>query len=220
MAPRGEEAVRVDLSEEAIRLARLLVRLMRDEPEALGLLALLLLTDARRPARLDGGELVALEDQDRSRWDAGRIAEGLAALDRALALGRPGPYVIQAAIAALHAQAADWEATDWPQIAALYRRLFAIDPSPVIELNLAAAVAMADGPAIGLAMMDELAERGSLDTYPYLHAARADLLRRLGRRSEAATAYRRALELTDNRAERVFLEGRLDAVRADARHLS
>jgi len=212
-ATSGDSLVRRELTAEAIRLARLVVSLLPDEPEAAGLLALMFLHDARREARTTpAGDLVLLEDQDRAQWDTARIAEGQALVAEALQTGRTGVYQIQAAIAALHDEAASWEATDWPQIAALYRRLVAIDPSPVIELNLAAAVAMADGPAIGLAMMDGLAARGSLDTYPYLHAARADLLRRLGRRSEAARAYRRALELTDNRAEQTFLQRRLDGL--------
>jgi RNA polymerase sigma-70 factor (ECF subfamily) len=155
---------------------------------------------------------VLLEEQDRGQWDAARIAEGQALIGAALRAGRVGAYQIQAAIAALHDEAPTWAQTDWPQIAGLYRRLLAIDPSPVIELNLAVAVAMADGPAIGLALMDGLAAGGRLDTYPYLHAARADLLRRLDRRSESAAAYRRAIELTDNRAERAFLQARLDAL--------
>ena len=203
--------VRRELCAEAIRLARVLAALMPDEPEARGLLALMLLHDSRRDARTDAnGDLVLLEDQDRGRWDASRITEGQALLARALGVGRVGAYQIQAAIAALHDEAPSWAATDWRQIAGLYRRLLAIDPSPVIELNLAVAVAMAEGSAIGLAMMDGLAAGGRLDDYPYLHAARADLLRRLDRRTEAAAAYRRALELTDNRAERAFLETRLD----------
>jgi RNA polymerase sigma-70 factor (ECF subfamily) len=210
-ASSGDSLVRRELTAEAIRLARLVVSLLPDEPEAVGLLALMLLHDARREARTTpAGDLVLLEDQDRGRWDAERIAEGQLLVTEALRSGRVGAYQIQAAIAALHDEAPSWAATDWPQIAGLYRRLFAIDPSPVIELNLAAAVAMADGPAVGLAMMDGLAAAGALDSYPYLHAARADLLRRLGRRSESAAAYRRALELTDNRAEQAFLQGRLD----------
>ncbi len=212
-ATSGDSLVRRELSTEAIRLARLVVSLLPDEPEAAGLLALMLLHDARREARTTPeGDLVLLEDQDRARWDADRIAEGQALVQETLRAGRVGAYQIQAAIAALHDEATSWEATDWPQIAELYRRLFALDASPVIELNLAAAVAMADGLAFGLAMMDDLVARGRLDTYPYLHAARADLLRRLGRRSEAAAAYRRALELTDNRAERAFLQRRLDGL--------
>jgi RNA polymerase sigma-70 factor, ECF subfamily len=209
-ATSGDSLVRRELTAEAIRLARLVVTLLPDEPEAAGLLALMLLHDARREARTTAaGDLVLLEDQDRGRWDADRIEEGRRLVAEALRTGRAGPYQIQAAIAALHDEAPTWTATDWPQIAGLYRRLVAVDPSPVIELNLAVAVAMADGPAIGLAMMDGIAAAGSLDDYPYLHAGRADLLRRLGRRSEAAEAYRRALVLTDNRAEQAFLQRRL-----------
>jgi RNA polymerase sigma-70 factor, ECF subfamily len=223
-ASSGDSLVRRELTAEAIRLARLVVSLLPDEPEASGLLALMLLHDARREARTTpAGDLILLEDQDRAQWDAERIAEGRTLVANSLRAGRVGGYQIQAAIAALHDEAPSWDATDWPQIAALYRRLCAIDPSPVIELNLAAAVAMADGPAIGLAMMDALAESGSLDSYPYLHAARADLLRRLGRRSESSVAYKRALELTDNQAEQAFLRRRLDALATgddDARRLS
>jgi RNA polymerase sigma-70 factor, ECF subfamily len=212
-ASSGDALVRRELSAEAIRLARVVVSLLPDEPEARGLLALMLLHDARREARTTmAGDLVLLEDQDRARWDGGRIAEGQALIGEALRVGRVGEYQIQAAIAALHDEAPSWSATDWAQIAGLYRRLLVLDPSPVIELNLAAAVAMAEGPAIGLAMMDGIAAGGRLDTYPYLHAARADLLRRLDRRSEAAAAYRRALDLTGNRAERVFLQSRLDGL--------
>jgi RNA polymerase sigma-70 factor, ECF subfamily len=212
-ASSGDSLVRRELTTEAIRLARLVVTLLPDEPEAAGLLALMLLHDARREARTTpAGDLVLLEDQDRGQWDADRISEGQGLITAALRAGRAGAYQIQAAIAALHDEAPSWAETDWAQISGLYRRLVVLDPSPVIELNLAAAVAMADGPAIGLALMDGLAAGGSLETYPYLHAARADLLRRLDRRSEAATAYRRALELTDNRAEREFLQRRLDGL--------
>ena len=212
-ATSGDALVRRELSAEAIRLARLVVSLLPDEPEAAGLLALMLLHDARRETRVDAdGRLVLLEDQDRARWDAARIEEGTALVDAALRHCRVGPYQIQAAIAVLHDEAPTWGDTDWPQIAALYRRLRAIEPSPVIELNLAVAVAMSEGPAVGLAMMDGLARAGSLDDYPYLHAARGDLLRRLDRRSEAADAYRRALELNTNQTERAFLEGRLEEV--------
>jgi RNA polymerase sigma-70 factor (ECF subfamily) len=212
-ASSGDALVRRELSGEAIRLARLVVSLLPDEPEAAGLLALTLLHDARREARVDdAGRLVLLEDQDRGRWDAARIEEGRILIARTIALGRVGPYQLQAAIAALHDEAPSWTETDWPQIAGLYRRLVAIDPSPVVELNLAVAVAMADGPAVGLAMMDGLDRAGSLADYPYLHAARGHLLRRLDRRSEAADAYRRAIELTANRTERAFLEDRLGEV--------
>ncbi len=203
-------SIRRELTAEAIRLTRIVVMLLPDEPEAAGLLALMLLHDARRDARTgSAGELVLLDEQDRTRWDRGRITEGSELVERALRAGRPGPYQLQAAIAALHDEAATPDATDWPQIASLYLALARRDPSPVVELNLAVAVAMADGPATGLAMMDGLAASGSLDGYPYLHAARADMLRRLDRRSEAVAAYRQALDLTGNAAERAFLEGRI-----------
>ncbi|MEP6638583.1 MAG: RNA polymerase sigma factor [Chloroflexota bacterium] len=209
-ASSGDSLIRHELCAEAIRLGRVVVSLLPYEPEATGLLALMLLHDARREARVGvGGELILLDDQDRSRWDAARIAEGRALVERSLSTRRPGPYQLQAAIAALHDEAATPAATDWRQIATLYRALQAMAPSPVVELNLAAAVAMADGPAIGLAMMDGIAASGELGSYPYLHAARADLLRRLRRWSEADAAYRRALELTTNGPERAFLEGRL-----------
>jgi len=214
-ATSGDALVRRELCAEAIRLTRIVVELLPDAPEAAGLLALMLLHDARRDARVgEDGELVLLEAQDRSRWDADRIEEGRRRLEAALAEGHPGPYQIQAAIAAVHDEAPDAAATDWAQIVALYGELLRQSPSPVVELNLAAAVAMADGPAVGLAMMDGLAADGRLDRYPYLHAARADLLRRLGRRSEAVTAYRRALDLTTNGPERSFLERRIREVEA------
>ena len=190
-ASSGDELIRRELCAEAIRLTRVVVSLLPDEPEAAGLLALMLLHDARRDARVGAhGELILLDDQDRARWDADRIAEGQALIETALAARRPGPYQVQAAIAALHDEAAVPSETDWTQIASLYATLQGMAPSPVVELNLAAAVAMADGPAIGLAMMDGIAATGELDTYPYLHAARADLLRRLERWSEAATRLR------------------------------
>ena len=212
-ASSGDALIRHELCAEAIRLARVVVSLLPDEPEATGLLALMLLHDARRDARVGtGGELILLDDQDRSLWDAGRIAEGRALVEWAIGERRPGPYQLQAAVAALHDEAATPADTDWAQIATLYVALQRIAPSPVVELNLAAAVAMADGPAIGLAMMDGIAASGELDSYPYLHAARADLLRRLERWSESAAAYRRALELTTNAPERAFLEGRLHDV--------
>ena len=217
-ASSGDALVRHELSTEAIRLARIVVSLLPDEPEAAGLLALMLLHDARREARVGtAGELILLDDQDRSRWDAERIAEGRALVAAALAERRPGPYQLQAAIAALHDEAATPAATDWTQIAALYVALQRMAPSPVVELNLAAAVAMADGPAVGLAMMDGIAASGELESYPYLHAARADLLRRLERWSEAEAAYRRALELTTNGAERDFLQRRRAEVGAPRR---
>jgi RNA polymerase sigma-70 factor (ECF subfamily) len=192
---------RGDLSTEAIRLGRSLVELMPDEDEARGLLALMLLTDARREARFADGVVVLLKDQDRSLWDRDQIAAGRAELDRALALGGGGPYVVQAAIAALHAD----DPQDWPQIAALYGELARLTRSPVVELNRAAAIAEAGRPAEALA----LAERLELDDYHYLHATRAELLRRLGRSGEARSAYERALELVDSDAERSLLERRL-----------
>jgi RNA polymerase sigma-70 factor (ECF subfamily) len=209
-ATSGDSLVRRELSGEAIRLGRVLRSLMPDEPEVLGLLALMLLHDARRDARVGAdGELVLLDDQDRTRWDRAKIAEGSALLEHALRMRRIGPYQLEAAIAALHDEAATPAATDWPQIAALYAELANRAPSPVVELNRAVAIAMADGPESGLSLMDRLDASGALDAYPYLHAARADLLRRLGRRDEAAVAYRRARELTANVAERAFLERRL-----------
>ena len=212
-ASSGDELVRRELCSEAIRLARLLASLMPDEPETLGLLALMLLHDARRDARTtDTGDLVLLEEQDRTRWDRDEIDEGTALVHRALAARRPGPYQLQAAIAALHDEAPTSAATDWAQITALYRELLNLVPSPVVELNLAVAVAMTDGPAVGLAMVEGVAAEGRLDDYVYLHATKADLLRRIGRRTEAAAAYRRAVEGATNAAERRFLESRLAEV--------
>jgi RNA polymerase sigma-70 factor, ECF subfamily len=200
--------IRIELCDEAIRLARILQGLMPDEPEAAGLLALMLLQHSRREARTGpGGEFVLLEDQDRAHWDHDMIDGGLALLDATLARRRPGPYQLQAAIAALHARAPRPEDTDWPQIAALYGWLAEISPSPVVELNRAVAIAMADGPERGLALVAPLA--GELDDYQHFHSARADLLRRLGRDAEAAVAYRRALDLATNPTERAFIEDRL-----------
>lgn len=197
--------VRAELCAEAIRLVGILSLLMPDEPEAHGLYALMLLQHARRDARIDSdGELVLLDDQDRSLWDADAIERGRAALDRALGDGRPGPYQLQAAIAALHAD----PEPDWPQIALLYGRLAALTPSPVVELNRAVAVAMADGPEAGLAIVERL---DGLDGYYLRHSTQADLLRQLGR-PEAAAAYRRALELAPTDVERRFLERRLAAL--------
>jgi RNA polymerase sigma-70 factor (ECF subfamily) len=208
-ATAGDALVRGDLCDEAIRLAKLLALLIPDEPEVFGLLALMLLQDSRREARTGpAGELVLLEDQDRSLWDRDRIDEGLRLLDRALALRSSGPYQLQAAIASLHAQAATPDETDWPQIAALYTQLERWTGSPVVALNRAVAVAMTEGYERGLELMDGL----PLDSYHLYHAARADLLRRLERHEEAATAYRRALELTASEAERQFLSGRLESV--------
>jgi RNA polymerase sigma-70 factor (ECF subfamily) len=193
--------VRQDLCREAIRLARVLTRLMPDEPEAHGLEALMLFQDSRRDARVADGELVLLEDQDRTLWDPDEIAAGKAALDRALALRRPGPYQLQAAIASLHTE----PDTDWREISLLYGELLRYTPSPVVELNRAVAVAMADGPARGL----ELMERLPLDRYHLFHSARAELLRRLERRDEAAAAYAQALALAEREPERRYLERRL-----------
>jgi RNA polymerase sigma-70 factor, ECF subfamily len=212
-ASAGAEVRRADLTAEAIRLARLLVALMPDEPEAVGLLALMLLQDARSGARLDDdGELVTLEDQDRSRWNAAQITAGLTLLDGALRRGPAGPYLLQAAIAACHARAAAAADTDWAQIAALYGELRRLVPSAVVELNRAVAVAMASGPAAGLALVDELAARGALTSYYLLPATRADLLRRLDRRPEAAASYRAALSLVATEPERRFLQRRLTEV--------
>ncbi|NYH90379.1 RNA polymerase sigma-70 factor (ECF subfamily) [Actinopolymorpha rutila] len=195
------------LPEEAIRLGKLVATLMPDEPEALGLVALLLLHDSRNTARYSAsGDVVLLADQDRSRWDQKEIIEAVGLLDRALRMGRPGPYQLQAGIAALHAQADSDQRTDWPGIAALYARLLMLTPSPVVALNHAVAVAAATNPAEGLALIDRI---DGLDRYHLLHAARADLLRRLGRTTEAASAYRRAHELATNPADRRFLAGRL-----------
>ena len=206
LASSSEALVRTELSGEAIRLTRVLAAMLPREPEPSGLLALMLLTDARRPARLDQhGEIVLLEDQDRSLWDAARIAEGLELSRQAAAGGPGGPYTIQARIAAVHAEAAGAGETEWDRIVRLYEWHAAIAPSPVVELNLAVAVAMRDGPAAGLASIDAVE---GLDGYHPLHAARADLLRRLGREAEAATAYERALALAPNPVERRFLERR------------
>jgi RNA polymerase sigma-70 factor (ECF subfamily) len=205
-ASAGADLVRQNLCTEAIRLARLLVKLMPDEPEVLGLLSLMLLHDARRPARLNAaGDLVTLEDQDRTRWDAAAIEQGCALLDQAIRLGRPGPYQVQAAIAACHATAPTAADTDWTEIALLYARLEQMVASPVVRLNRAVAVAFSDGPAAGLALADELARGGELKTYHLLPATRADLLRRLGRTDEAAAAYAEALELAPTDAERRYL---------------
>jgi RNA polymerase sigma-70 factor (ECF subfamily) len=206
-ATAGEELVRRELCDEAIRLAKLLAVLMPDEPEARGLLALMLLQDSRRDARLSAeGELVLLEDQDRSLWDRAKIDEGLRVLERAAALGRSGPYQLQAAIAALHARAQAPEETDWDRIATLYGALEELTGSAVVSLNKAVAVAMARGPDAGLHEVDGLS---GLEAYHLFHATRADLLRRLERAEEAAAAYRRALELVTSPVERRYLERRL-----------
>jgi len=205
----GESLTRPDLSGEAIRLGRLLLALL-PEPEVIGLLALMLLHESRRAARTSPtGDLVLLEDQDHSLWNQEQIAEGLALVERALASRQFGPYTLQAAIAAVHADAPTVAATDWAQIVALYDLLAQVVPSPVVELNRAVAVAMRDGPAAGLALVDAILARGDLADYHLAHAARADLCRRLGRTVEAQAAYQRALDLTQQEPERRFIEGRL-----------
>jgi RNA polymerase sigma-70 factor, ECF subfamily len=208
-ASSGASLTRSDLSGEAIRLGRLLIELL-PEPEAMGLLALMLLHESRRAARASpAGDLVLLDDQDRSLWNRDQIAEGLALVQRALASRRIGPYTLQAAIAAVHAEAPTAAATDWSQIVGLYDVLARANPSSVIELNRAAAVAMRDGPAAGLTLIDAILARGELDDYHLAHSARADLCRRLGRTAEARVSYERALGLTRQEPERRFLERRL-----------
>jgi len=212
-AAAGERLVRGELCAEAIRLARLLAGLMPDEPEVLGLLALMLLHDARREARVDKrGAYVPLERQDRARWDAGRVAEGLQALETALRRRRPGPYQLQAAIAALHVQAPDAAQTDWARIAELYAALQRLAPTPVVALNRAVAVGFADGPRAGLALLEPLLEEPALARYQPLHAAHAGLLERVGERARAADAYRRAIALSANDVERAELQRRLGAL--------
>ncbi|TMK84850.1 MAG: RNA polymerase sigma factor [Actinobacteria bacterium] len=209
-ASEGADLVRQSLCAEAIRLARTLVTLMPDEPEALGLLALMLLHDARRAGRIDSaGDLIALEDQDRSLWDGGTIAEGVSLLDTALRRERPGPYQVQAAIAACHAASSSPDATDWAEIAGLYGRLADMTRSPVVELNRAVAVAMADGPEAGLAIVEALEASGTLSGYHLLPATKADLLRRLERRDAAAAAYNVALALAKTESEQRYLRRRL-----------
>ena len=208
-ASSGTALTRHDLSEEAIRLGRLLAELLPD-PEILGLLALMLLHESRRAARSSAdGELILLSDQDRSLWNREQIDEGSALVERALMSRRFGPYTLQAAIAAVHVSAVDAESTDWPQIAALYTVLTRIDPSPIVELNRAVAIAMRDGPDVGLLLIDAVLAKGELAEYHLAHSARADLLRRLGRIDEARSSYERALSLTRQLPERRFLERRL-----------
>ena len=208
-ASSGGSLTRHDLSAEAIRLGRLLIELL-PEPEAVGLLALMLLQDSRRAARISpSGDLILLEDQDRSLWNRDQITEGISLVERALSSRQVGPYTLQATIAAVHAQAASPAATDWAQIVALYDLLMRADPSPVVELNRAVAVAMRDGPVAGLALIDAILARGDLTSYHLTHAARADLCRRLGRTAEARISYERALGLTEQEPERRFLERRL-----------
>jgi len=212
-ASSGEFLTRVDLSSEAIRLGRLLVELL-PEPEAIGLLALMILQESRRSARASPtGELILLADQDRSLWNRDQIAEGSALVERALASRRLGPYALQAAIAAVHAEAASADATDWREIVGLYDLLLRAEPSPVVELNRAVAVAMRDGPAAGLKLVDAILARGDLQDYRLAHAARADLCRRLGETAQARASYERALALTRQEPERRFLERRLHELR-------
>jgi RNA polymerase sigma-70 factor, ECF subfamily len=220
-ATSGATLVRRDLAAEAIRLGRLLCELAPDRVGPRGLLALMLLHDSRRDTRVStGGDIVLLEDQDRARWDRDEIEEGLALVEARLRAGPPDVYALQAAIAALHARAASPADTDWAQIAALYTALHALSPSPVVRLNHAVAVAMSDGPASGLRLLDALAAEGVLSAFHLLAAARADMLRRLGRHAEAADAYREALGLVGNEPERRFLEHRLAAAVAAARTIS
>jgi RNA polymerase sigma-70 factor, ECF subfamily len=215
VATGGDNLMRRELCAEALRLGRLLSELYPRDAESLGLLALMLLHDSRRSARVDAeGALVTLEEQDRSLWDQQEIREGTEMVETALQLGSVGPYQLQAAIAALHAQAATAAQTDWPQIAALYAELAKLNPSPVILLNRAAAIGMSEGAERGLMLIDGLSVAGALDGYYLLHAARADLFRRLGRREAAAAAYRRALSLATNEIERRFLQRRLAEVSA------
>ena len=214
-ASAGEALIRRELCAEAIRLGRVVVELLPGETEALGLLALMLLTDARRPAREGpGGELIRLEDQDRSRWDAARITEGRALVERALRMGRVGPYQLQAAIAAVHDEAPTAADTDWAQVLGLYEVLRRVAPSPVVDLNRAVALAQVEGPETGLAAVDALGADPAMAEYRFFHATRADFLRRLGRWGEAASAYERAMALATNGPERAFLERRIREVRA------
>jgi RNA polymerase sigma-70 factor (ECF subfamily) len=210
-ATDADSLIRRELCEEAIRLTRVLLGLMPDEPEVVGLLALMLLHHSRRDARVSAaGDLVLLEEQDRSTWDSEMIEEGIGLVHRAMQIRQPGFYQVQAAIASLHAEAREAGDTDWPQIVELYARLARMAPTPVVELNLAVAVAMADGPGAGLPLIERLA--GRLDGYQHFHSARADLLRRLGRATEAAESYRKALELATNPVDRRFLDRRLREV--------
>jgi RNA polymerase sigma factor (sigma-70 family) len=214
-APTGGTLVRADLVERGLDVARMLHELLPGDADVTGLLALLLLTDSRRAARLDAaGRLVLLADQDRRRWDRTKIDEGCGLAKAALSAGRPGRFALEAAIAAVHAEAPAWDVTDWPQIVGLYDALLARWPSPVVALNRAVAVGFAAGPEVGLAELDKLGTQEQLATYAYLPAARADALRRLGRREQARLAYEEALLLTDNAVEQEYLAGRLAALRS------
>ena len=217
LASFGNSLLRRDLSAEGVRLGRILQALMPDEPEVIGLQALMLLHESRRDARVSKtNELVVLEEQNRTLWNREMIDEGIGLLDRALRMGRPGPYQIQAAIGAIHAEARSPDKTDWTEIAALYDRLAAVAPSPIVELNRAVAIAMADGPDRGLKIIEALEESGALRGYRLLQSAKADLLRRNGDFAEARQSYRLALDLTDNAAERTYLQRRLKEVSCSA----
>jgi RNA polymerase sigma-70 factor (ECF subfamily) len=217
-ASSGDALIRSELCAEAIRLGRLVVELMPDETEAGGLLALMLLHDGRRPARVDeAGDLVLLEDQDRGKWDRQEITEGLALVGACLRRGKPGPYVLQAGIAASHAEAATFRDTDWPAIVGLFDLLYETSPTPVVALNRAVALAMRDGPELGLAAMDDLASDPRVGTHHLFHASRAELLRRSGRTREAVEAYRQALAMPQNETERRYLQRRLDQTAATGR---
>jgi RNA polymerase sigma-70 factor (ECF subfamily) len=212
-ASAGDSVTRVDLSDEAIRLGRLLLGLL-PEAEVQGLLALMLLHESRRPARIDAnGDLIVLEDQDRSLWNQGLIQEGITLVETALRSGRFGTYTLQAAIAAVHAEARTPQQTDWPQIVALYDRLLALEPSPVIGLNRAVAVAMRDGPGAGLALIENIKKEAALTDYYWLYAAEADLYRRQGKTGAAVAAYQKALDLTQLEPERRYLQKRLIEIR-------
>jgi RNA polymerase sigma-70 factor (ECF subfamily) len=213
-ASAGQTLIRNDLCAEAIRLGRVLCELLPDEPENTGLLALMLLQDSRREARVDNGELVTLEEQDRSRWDTREIEEGVDLVQRALRLRRVGIYQLQAAIAAVHAEARTAGETDWRQIVALYEELMRITSSPIVALNHAAAVAMAEGLERGLNLIEAAGANGALQNYYLFHASRADLLRRLHRFDEATAAYETALSLTTNKVEQTYIRGRLRSISA------
>ncbi|PYY14686.1 MAG: RNA polymerase subunit sigma-24 [Acidobacteria bacterium] len=212
VATAGDQLVRTDLCAEAIRLGRVLRDLMPSESENVALLALMLLHDSRRAARIREGELITLEEQDRTLWDQTKISEGLALVEQAVRRGPPGPYQIQAAIAALHGEAKTASETDWPQIAALYEKLMEFNASPVIALNHAVAIAMSAGLAEGLKQIEQVGASGQLDRYYLYHAARADILRRIGRKKESATAYSKSLELATNKVEQQYLRRRLAEV--------
>jgi RNA polymerase sigma-70 factor (ECF subfamily) len=212
-ATAGDSLVRRELCAEAIRLCRTLCELLPDEPENLGLLALMLLHDSRRDARMNQqGKLVTLEEQDRSLWDKERIREGIALLNRALRMRKAGPYQLQAAISAIHAEASSPSETDWHEIAAIYQELLRLTPSPIVALNHAVAVAMSEGLERGLAQIDQVGVSGRLEDYHLFHAARADILRRLGRKSESAEAYAAALKLVTNKVEQEYLRDRMKQV--------